>query len=32
MAKRIGSKVNGKWCIHVDDLDIEIRRMARVPV
>jgi hypothetical protein len=30
LAKRIGSKVNGKWRIHVDDLDAEIRRMARV--
>src|SRR6266496_1145325 len=28
LAKRIGSKVNGKWRIHVDDLDAEIRRMA----
>jgi hypothetical protein len=30
LAKRIGSKVNGKWRIHVDDLDAEIRRMAQV--
>jgi hypothetical protein len=30
LAKRIGSKVNGKWRIHIDDLDAEIRRMARV--
>jgi hypothetical protein len=26
LAKRIGSKVNGKWRIHVDDLDAEMRR------
>ena len=26
LAKRIGSKFNGKWRIHVDDLDAEIRR------
>lgn len=32
LAKRIGSKVNGKWRIHVDDLDAEIRRMAQVSV
>ena len=30
LAKRIGSKVNGKWRIHVNDLDAEIRRLARV--
>ena len=28
IAQRIGVKINGKWRIHVDDLDGEIRRHA----
>jgi hypothetical protein len=28
LAQRIGVKINGKWRVHVDDLDAELRRHA----